>query len=448
MDLPFTKWEILFYNLCAVAPCVVTAVITFRARERFSHVKTFIFGVLLIAAQAALNIAYFYTHFFSGMMVDLAGGVVYFVFLVYLFKVPLTRLLFFLLAYSGYGNFFVVMGKRLECLYSIPMAMQRYRWTFSLCVLLVEVVTLPILYICLFKPFASLVDNYSRLWRYLWLVPATFYVIWALWFYAFPVSVLERSTENSYWASKLLIDIGTVIIYRLIIMLVKDHSEKLHLMEMTHAQEQQITQYTALVDRMDSVRAMRHDVRHHLGAIRQYAEENELSRIPPYIDDLMGRPALKTPLVYCKNSAGNAVLQYYAYQAERQGIRCDIRIVIPEVSFVESTDITVMLGNLFTNAIEAITREGINNALITVKGWPQSDSIYMLYVENPSFAEPETDGHGRLLSHHHEGAGIGLTSVRDIAEKYDGHMEVTHTSWCSSCTSTPVPMAQQEDTIC
>lgn len=428
LNLPFSNWEIILYSLCSVSPCVALAEITFRRWERYSRRTTVLACVLVIVMQTLLNFSYFYNLMPLAFLVDLFGGLVYFLSLMWLFKVPFSRLLFFLLAYSGYGNFFVVMGKHIESVFSAAYAAQRYRWSFSICVLAVEAVCLPVLYFIFFKPFAELMDENadSHLWRYLWLAPATFYLIWALWFYAYPTSVIERSTENMYWICKLLVDSGSLLIYRLILMLVKNHNEKLALMKRTYAQDQQITQYAALVARMDSVRTVRHDIRHHLGAIRQYAEENELQKIPPYIDDLMGGSALKAPLIYCKNTAGNAVLQYYAYQAARQDIRCDIRIVIPEESFVEATDITVLIGNLFTNAIEAIVREEIADALITVKGRPQSDSIYTFYVENPSTAEPETDAHGHCLSHHHEGAGIGLTSVEGIAEKYDGHMEISH----------------------
>ena len=426
MNLPFSNWEILFYCLCSATPCVAMAAYTFREHERYSHRRTLLCSAILVAAQTAITFVYFHSPISLGVIVDVAGGIIYFTFLVYLFRLPASMLLFYLLAYSSFSNFFVVMGKHLECMISATMAAQRYRWTFSLCVLTVEVICLPILYFLFFKPFCSLHRDGtdSRLWHYLWLAPATFYLIWTLWFYAFPTSVIERSAGNSYWISKLLIDAGSLLIYRLIFMLVEDHQDKMSLLEETHAQNQQLAQYAALMDRMESIRTIRHDIRHHLGVIRQYAEKGNSEQICSYIDGLLEKPDLKHPLTYCKNQAGNAVLQYYAYEAARAAITCDIRIVMPEDFFVESTDITVMIGNLFTNAVEACLREEFDHPVITVRGRPQSDSIYTFSIDNPSSVTPKADSKGHFLSHHHEGTGLGLASVQSIVDKYGGHMQI------------------------
>ncbi|MEE3419922.1 MAG: GHKL domain-containing protein [Lachnospiraceae bacterium] len=425
MNLPFNNWEILLYCLCAVVPCVVTAVITFMEDRIYSVRKTWLLALFCVAIRTIINFAYFYSPKALGFVGDLAGGLVYFTFLVWMVRAPAMKLLFFLLAFSDFSNFFIIMGKHVESMFSVTMAMERYRWSFSLCLLAVEAVSLPVLYILFFRPFADLSekDSDTSLWNYLWLAPMTFYFIWILLFYAFPTNAFRRAVGNAYWFCKLLIDIGSLIIYRLMLMLVQDNNDKIHLQKMAYAQEQQLIQYNSLVDRMDMVRAMRHNIRHHLGALRQYSEEGKRDEILTYVDGLMGTPTLKAPMIYCKNIAGNAVLQYYAYRAANLGICCDIRVAMPEEFFVESTDISVMIGNLFANAIEAVAREDIEGATITVKGRPQSDSIYIFVMENPSALAPETDARGRLLSHHHAGPGIGLASVASIAKKYDGRME-------------------------
>lgn len=426
MDLPFSNWEIVLYSLCAVTPCVTTAVITFKDYRVYSMRRTVFLAAFCIAVRTILNFAYFYTPSALGFVSDIAGGIVYFTSLVWMVKAPVMKLLFYLIAFSNFSNFYIVMGKHVESMFSVTLAMERYRWSFSLCILAVEAVCLPILYHLFFRPFAELNENEgsSHLWKYLWLAPLTFYYIWMLLFYAFPTSAFERAVGNAYWTCKLLIDAGSLLIYRLMLMLVQDHNDRQHLQEMAYAQEQQIIQYNSLVERMDTVRSVRHDIKHHLGAIRQLSLEGKREEILTHIDRLMDTPALKHPMTYCKNPAGNAVLQYYATYAAGFGISCDIRVAMPDALFVEPTDITVMIGNLFANAVDACEREGQKDAVITVRGRLQSDSIYAFSMENPSSLSPEADKEGSLLSHHHEGPGVGLASVKTIAKKYGGRVDV------------------------
>lgn len=49
----------------------------------------------------------------------------------------------------------------------------------------------------------------------------------------------------------------------------------------------------------------------------------------------------------------DSLLQYYAYEAERAGVRFTSRIEDPVEHFAKSIDLTVILGNLLESAVRA-----------------------------------------------------------------------------------------------
>lgn len=427
MTNPFALWELVLYGVVTTIPYVIMSVIVFRDHMRFSETGTRLLVILMCFCEILPKISVYYIPRALYPLVDLAGATVYLVFLFLLIKDPPGKLAFFLISLSNFSNLYVILGKYIESRFSMKLALMRYHWTYSLCVLCVEAVLLPVMYLILYRPLEELdMQSENRyMWNFLWLVPLTFTLIWMLMFYGNETPAVERMTSGfSYSLCKALIDLGAILIYELIILLVRRSNENLDLMEKTLSQKIELSHYKMLSEQIDTARQARHDLKLHLNVIRDFAVEAGDQKVTDYTNELLYVPNLQNPMMICENPAANSVLQYYLQEAATHKIQTKANFIMPAASFVHSADIVTVLGNLLKNSLEACLREKPVDPYIRIKGGPVSRTTFTLMVENPSHMEPDSNNLGRFLSHNHEGPGLGLQAVQSIVDRYAGTLRI------------------------
>ena len=95
--------------------------------------------------------------------------------------------------------------------------------------------------------------------------------------------------------------------------------------------------------------------------------------------------------------------------------------ILSEFESISDMDIGILLANLLDNAIEACEKN-IKTSEITVKTWTEA-GYYFLEICNT--VESDVLGDNPYLETNKidsEFHGVGLRSVRDIVNKYDGMM--------------------------
>ena len=85
--------------------------------------------------------------------------------------------------------------------------------------------------------------------------------------------------------------------------------------------------------------------------------------------------------------------------------------------------LSVLLGNLLENAIDACSMVKNRRAEISVKIKTESDAIFF-QINNTCNHPPVKGRNEHYLSSKHKGEGIGLESVRSIVEQYEGILEM------------------------
>lgn len=114
---------------------------------------------------------------------------------------------------------------------------------------------------------------------------------------------------------------------------------------------------------------------------------------------------------------------YYAASARESGIAFEAGVDYPDACPVSSTDITVLLGNLPENAMEACQRETSHvTQTIRLLVKRRGGSTLLILVDNPCETTVVFDG-DTPLSSKRKGAGIGAASVREIAARYGGTVQ-------------------------
>ena len=285
------------------------------------------------------------------------------------------------------------------------------------------VITLPPLLLLLRQLCDNMNVEQTKVWRVIWLLPMSFFVLFLLTSNPFDAGSFKGS---AFLIIRVLIYFAMLLTCYLLKTSLQHVSENARLQEHARMTDNllamQREQYGRIAQNIEQTKTARHDMRHQLAAVARMSGEE---KVKEYIGELLGAIPGAQDKTYCVNNAVNAVVSHYITNTERQGIRADVKLDVPEkVGSVPDMDLCVIMGNLLENALEACLRMergtrfiracavvGGGFLTIVVENsfdgiWREEDGVYMSRK-----APPET-------------RGVGLTSIRAICEKHGGLMQV------------------------
>ncbi|GAA6479459.1 sensor histidine kinase [Enterocloster aldenensis] len=176
--------------------------------------------------------------------------------------------------------------------------------------------------------------------------------------------------------------------------------------------------YQLITSNFEEIRQMRHDLRHHLNVIKELAAQGQYEELDHYIMGWEDSSEQAIRPTLCENQAVNAVLNYYQQVAVQKGIPLQLKVALPSKLKPESWNLGILFGNLLENAIEA--SEKVPEDMRMVKVYSKiSNGNLLLTVRNHWAGELPLSGE-TVYSTKHEGAGIGLSSVRSLVKKNGG----------------------------
>lgn len=178
-------------------------------------------------------------------------------------------------------------------------------------------------------------------------------------------------------------------------------------------------QRLALMD--ETVRQMsiaQHDRRHFNNTLLALLQQGETDKAADFIRQQSAALPQK-PRSYCKNVPVNAAVSYYAHLAHQQGIRCELRLDIPEKLSADELSLAMAISNLMENAIAAVA------ALSAAKREIHFTAVYtgqlILELTNPYEGKLTLDENGLPVSQE-EGHGRGSQSIADFVKKCGGEL--------------------------
>ena len=219
-------------------------------------------------------------------------------------------------------------------------------------------------------------------------------------------------------------------------------AETLALLEENHRLEKELSllerqtrmqeeHYRRITEAALQEKQQRHDFRHHIAALRRILEKGETHTALAYLDALAVPSTVENLPSVCQNETVNAVALHYLDMAARSGVTdCSIRLDIPEdTGKVPVHALCTVVGNLLENAVTACA--GADAPFIRMRG-RLTDGILTIVMDN-RYASIQRTPEGGFHSVK-AGGGVGLWSVRSIAEKYGGgcRFEAADTVFSSS----------------
>lgn len=414
--------EVILYSLLNFLPFLGLALYPFRNSLRFSKKATGTLIGLLTLIQLLLGAWVAFTPGNHAALASAVSTILYAAFYFLAVKKHFGKTLFTLLMISNLANLAVVSAKAFEGLLFPQLAVQSYRWSFSLMLFAVEVILALPVFLYMRSVYTPAVEKEPSgfVWRYLWLIPATFYVMW---YYAFYGNISRSSLEIALRPKNALflfvVNIGAILIYYVVTRLILEQNQTLELKEKNHQLTMQALQYEALQEKIAEARRAKHDVRHHIALMQEYLDHGELAALRAYLSQYIERLPDDSLVRFCENNAANAVLLYFAQQAKDQDIDYIVRVDIPGSIFLSDNDLSVLFGNLLENAVDACKVEPRDDRKILIRAGLSGGS-FCVTVDNTYSGSLKLTAGGELLSTKHRGPGLGTQSVRSIAQHYNG----------------------------
>ena len=182
----------------------------------------------------------------------------------------------------------------------------------------------------------------------------------------------------------------------------------------------QLTHYRDLTAQYEQIRAMRHDISHHLNTIHALLQAGNLQAASEYSEQLLPAQTYSSRLGSCRNPVVDAFLYTRVQDAQARGVPVRADVSLPVELPVSNTDLIVAFGNLLDNALEACS--GIPDAAITLRA--HMDKGYLVIQEsNPVRARQPQGKKPRRIPELER--GVGFRVLGSLAAKYDGSFRHT-----------------------
>lgn len=189
--------------------------------------------------------------------------------------------------------------------------------------------------------------------------------------------------------------------------------------------EEEVQMYARRFETMqqsrDKIRALRHDLLHHLQMLQHFALTGNTEQLVDYIGRMNEQIELATRGVNTGNDAVDAILDFMIEKAKREGTAITVKSSIPKEEFISIYDINILLSNLLDNAIEGVKGCSDKEIHLNIK---TEQGLLCICVENQYDGILYQEENRYLTRKNEDGHGIGLQNVSDIVDKYHGIMKI------------------------
>ena len=170
----------------------------------------------------------------------------------------------------------------------------------------------------------------------------------------------------------------------------------------------------------NTIRILRHDMRHFLMNISSLIENGENDKAIKYIGEVVSYADKTAVKKYCSNELVNMIISSFQEEIKKNGIEFKYRFEIPEQLDISEIDLSSILSNAIENAINAA--KNADEKLIDIFMSKTSEKL-LISVKNTFKEMPEmVNGIPTALK---EGHGYGTQSIRYTTEKLNGNCHFT-----------------------
>lgn len=264
------------------------------------------------------------------------------------------------------------------------------------------------------RPFRMLMKVMPARWSTLTLIPCAF-CAYLIFLSSWPGSYLENDAQRVYVYAGI---IPLIVVY---IVVFKSLLEQYHIQMERQSAALLTAQITALKEKVqkvkeveERVRIQRHDLRHQLQAVTELVTQGDRDTALEFLDTAQKRLDDQKVIRWCRPAVLDAVFSSYFDQAQRQGIRLEVKISLEDSLQVDEGALAIVVANALENAIHACLELPGDHREIRCK-MVGSPSI-MLEISNPCTGNLSFDSNGLPIAQR-ENHGLGVQSISAFCKK-------------------------------
>ena len=205
------------------------------------------------------------------------------------------------------------------------------------------------------------------------------------------------------------------------------YEDKIKSMLHTQEKEYYFAQCQLMQESVDRVKSIRHDMKLHLAALKNYTADNKVAA--DYLNHLLGDIGESEVYSDTGNISFDSIINFKLKNAKKDNIKLDINIFIPPALDMEVADVATILGNLLENALDAVakTEEKIIYLDIAFDKGSLFIKLDNSFDGKVKYAEGSIREERVIVTRKGgEDHGHGLKNIRKSVEKYNGHMDISH----------------------
>ena len=267
-------------------------------------------------------------------------------------------------------------------------------------------------------------DNFAQTWYVFWVLPMVFILLNLFITPRYQITLRIGRVLQVYIVMSIALLFLMLFFNAIFLLMAISINRNVRLQQENQLLSMQQQRYESLKAAIEEARQARHDLRHQMNQLSALAEAGDLDGLKAYLAKTVSRiPELD--MSFCENRAADSVVGYYCALAKREGIPFCAKLDLPQVLPVDEIDLCLVLSNLLENAFEASLRTAPARRRIKLTAYLHGNSLALIQVENTYDGVIREKG-GVFQSSKRKGDGIGLQSVRHIAEKSGGVNTVTY----------------------
>ncbi|WP_028042513.1 sensor histidine kinase [Candidatus Stoquefichus massiliensis] len=262
----------------------------------------------------------------------------------------------------------------------------------------------------------------------LWIIPLFFVLLYLLQtnFYAIDDFVLSN-------VFRITIILCAFMTYSQMIAAVFQASEtakeaEMHI-QLAHQLDLQQAQMEDIENHAKEMKRIRHDYRQHVLVLRGMLEKGAIEEALQYLTHYENTLIQVTQPPLCDNLTVDTLCRHYEKLAQQANIHVSMIISLPKKSNIADSDFSIILGNLWENAVTAAINSKYSKRFIKLQIQTQQEQV-LIHMEN-SFDGIIYEKDKQFLSskpHRNKSEGVGITSIQAIATKYGGWTHFSYTS--------------------
>lgn len=170
-------------------------------------------------------------------------------------------------------------------------------------------------------------------------------------------------------------------------------------------------------------RGWRHDYRNHIQTMKAYLALNETEKLKNYLDELDTDLNTVDTVIKTGNVMIDAILNSKISLAKSKNIKVDAKAIVPKELNMSEVDLSIIIGNLMDNAIEACMKvERESDRFIRVYIDILKGQLY-IYVMNSVNEQLNRIGKTYISTKNSRDHGFGLMRMDKVVEKHHGYLE-------------------------